>query len=471
MKNPIVRFNWADTTANGYPDLYKYMWGTQDFDLLENNDLRALINGAMEGLARGSVASGAELSTITGLNFTVASGIALGRSGELLVLQTAATAALPSPTAAAGANHLVVLRPVETATGVMAKPTDPGNNVPLCYVQQAQLLVLDGNGGGNPPSAGASDVVLFSVRLAQSAVAFTSAANVSRQLRDLPGRRSVTPNGSLGALPQAFDRRMYAYPNAGNSVGITPSQTVAPFPKSVLFASGSSGVASKFPLSAGAFNGDAGDTFLNFTTGAITGADVDSPDFTPTIPAANTFIWALVQMSPTTDLLSVTYGTQGTYAQCQAALRNQTIAGAGSLPSTNTGFRVALVLVGSSSGAAATEVDVYDARSFCPATPSTADAIVTVTTANSPYVMTGTEQTVELDATLGSVSVTLPSRAAQLGRGYSFDRIDTAEANTALVNRAGADTFDEPVNTTSYPFDPYQSQNFFAGSAKWKIRG
>lgn len=471
MKDPIARLNYGDTTGNGYPDLREYKWRVRDFENQDYGYFQALINGAAEGMFRGAVLTGLDLTSTTGLNFTVLSGAAVGPSGNLMVLYAPTTGALPSPTAAAGARHLVVLRPgPDVPSGYITKPTDPGESVPLLYERTSSLVVLDGS-GGNYPTPATGDVVLFAVRLANGASSFTDAANVSRQERDLPGKQSSRSSGQLGGLPLAFDQRLLVYRSATAVVGIKPSQGESPFSRALSFLSPTSGLASKFPLSGGLYNGAAGDTFLNFTTGAISGADATSSAITPTIPASNTFIWALLMVSPSAGTLSVAYGTQGTYAQCQTALRNQTAAGAGGIPTSSTGYRLALVLLGSSNGTAITELDVYDVRSFNPTAVGRAVFGITTVTGPATLVMTGDEEAVEIDATGGDVTITLPDLVTNAGKVYSFDRLDGTLASAVVINRKNSDTIAEPDNTTSYPMDTYQSQSFFASTAKWKVRG
>ncbi|MDP3165110.1 MAG: hypothetical protein Q8N06_06605 [Hydrogenophaga sp.] len=69
--------------------------------------------------------------------------------------------------------------------------------------------------------------------------------------------------------------------------------------------------------------------------------------------------------------------------------------------------------------------------------------VTTVNTANSPFVLTADHAgLVIMDATAGNISATLPAAAAVVGAPlkFKFVRFD-ATANTATVNRAGADTF------------------------------
>jgi hypothetical protein len=125
------------------------------------------------------------------------------------------------------------------------------------------------------------------------------------------------------------------------------------------------GQASAFPRASGAFA--TGDTFLNFQTGAVSGADTTSSAFTPTIPTAGNCIVATVVLD-SADLLHVYYGTLGTRAQCAAGIANQQNTGsAGNVSATtvsSNNFPIAFVLLSSKDGANITECDVFDARSI-----------------------------------------------------------------------------------------------------------
>lgn len=68
--------------------------------------------------------------------------------------------------------------------------------------------------------------------------------------------------------------------------------------------------------------------------------------------------------------------------------------------------------------------------------------VTTVNAANSPLVLTADNAgIVVLDATAGNISATLPLASALAAMPFRFVRVD-ATANTATVNRAGADTID-----------------------------
>jgi hypothetical protein len=65
----------------------------------------------------------------------------------------------------------------------------------------------------------------------------------------------------------------------------------------------------------------------------------------------------------TDDKLHFNFGTQGTYAQCLSAIKNQTAAGPGAIPAEDGNFPVAYVIVTSNSGSIS-DIQVIDARAF-----------------------------------------------------------------------------------------------------------
>ena len=169
---------------------------------------------------------------------------------------------------------------------------------------------------------------------------------------------SVGKNSNFDHAVGLNDDRIRPYRNSNQSLGVKSSQTEPPFPR--LFTYVTAGTPSLFPRASGAHA--SGDSFLNFQTGAVSGADTTSPSFTPTIPTAGNAIVAAVGLT-TGDLLTVKYGTIGTRAQCYSAIINQTLAGPGAvaLPFAKM---IAFVILTSADGTNVTELDFVDARSF-----------------------------------------------------------------------------------------------------------
>lgn len=92
--------------------------------------------------------------------------------------------------------------------------------------------------------------------------------------------------------------------------------------------------------------------------------------------------------------------------------------------------------------------------------------------ADSPYTISPSDQHLEFDCTGGNIVATLPSRALYAGRTLKVDRADLS-ANTLTLNRAGGDVIaDQTLTDTSYVMDVgLQSEDFFAGTTFWKVRG
>lgn len=461
MNNPFYRqFQFSQDP------LVRYRWRSQDFADFGDNGLFALIQGLQEGQFSGAVLKGMNLLSCTGLNFTVASGFAVGPTGDLFYLPTSVTGTFPQPTAGPwGARSLCVVRPLlyTPPSGYINPPTVPLTTKPLFVDHYAQVVVLDGQGAsGAPPATGANDVILFGLRLVQNATGFTPSGAEFID-RDYPGRRNSFKGGHLLTTAVAWDPRCQPYAAGAASVGIRPAQTL----RGGLLYPGYVGVntGSIFPKSGGSYNGDAGDTFLNFTTGAVSGADTTSSAFSPTVPAENTFIWALVTLT-SADLLSVSYGTAGTYLQCLQKYKNQSSSGAGGIP-TSSNFKVALVLLGSNSGSAVTELDVYDVRGLNQNASAAVPLLNTrrVTQADSPVTVLSTDDVIEFDTSSGVIAVTMPDRASNQGKRYEFQKV-TNDSTVVTMNRAGADTF--IGGGTTYLLDsPYQAQVIIAGTTSW----
>lgn len=446
---------------NGAPRFFnyffRYRWGHQNFEDLQQSILDTM-RGPWEGETGAGILDGLELSA-TALNVGITPGIAVGPSGYLLAVTGTTVVGLTAPVGNP-CRSLIVARPNIIEDTPIVRPTSPFDTVYLNELLGAEIVVLNGTAAASPvyPTPEAGDVVLAAYRLAAGATGVTS-ADLDSDMRDDFGR-----NGGDLALLLRGDPRLRPELATLPTMTVAPSQTIKGTTK--LFTYPGSAKPAVFPLTGGVFTEQ--DAILNFLTGAITGGDGTSPDFTPTIPTAGNFIWALVTLTSANEL-AVGYGTQGTYAQCKAALVNQTSVGAGAIP-TSSSFKIAFVLIGSANGSTVSEMELVDARGPNNFVTGEVKAITVVTSANSPYVMTGTEQVIQMDATGGAVSVTLPARAANQGRQYDFDRID-GSGNSCTVNRAGSDTFAEPVNTTSYPFEGYESHGIFAGSTLWKVRG
>jgi hypothetical protein len=395
----------------------------------------------------------------------VEAGVAVSTNGELLSIDDETPAILTTPIGNPSRSFIVV-RQVITNTDPMTRPTEPGDTVYLHKNYSAEIVVAArGRRRRIPttptPTSRTNDVILCGVRLPAGATVAADDDNFDFSVRSVVG-------GGGYFVPQDyfFDPRMYSYADGTAQIRILPSQTMGAAPGKLAYGGGPKPLA--FPLTSGVFVQTPAS--LNFTTGAIGGGDQDSPDFTPTIPTAGKFIWAVVTVG-TDSLLSVAYGTEGTYAQCKAAMRSQTTAGAGAVPIA-TGAKIGFYLLGSTNGTTITEgPEIVDARG--PGNVAIAGGAVSITaltSANSPYTMDGTEQHITIDASGGDVIVNLPARAANQGTVYPVDRID-ASANNASLVAAGADTYAAPTPIAgTYPLSEYESVDVFAATTKWKIR-
>lgn len=330
----------------------RYKWRAADFDTLQLA-LSDQARGIAEGAYGGAVLLGGDVDpAATGLQVNVSAAVAVGPTGYLHV-QSGVSVSLSAPTGSNPSLSLVVLRPELTPNSLITKPTSPFETVPLRVQQGSQVVVVPGTPAANPayPVKGANDVVLCGVRLAPGQV------NIAETDLDYTVRDEVGRNSEHGQNTFAFDDRCRPFRATATTVGIKPSQTRRPMR---LLDTGK-GQPSIFPKTAGGLF-QAVDTVLNFVTGAITGGDEVSPDFTPVIPSGSNSVVATVVLNAR-DELQVQYGTPGTLAQCLAGIANQTRTGAGSIALARGRYKIAYVVVTSRSGALS-DLLVVDARSL-----------------------------------------------------------------------------------------------------------
>lgn len=337
----LIAYNW----------IKRYNVQAADMNAFQTS-LFANERGMFEGLVGAAVLEGFAIS-ISAMQVIAGSGIAVGPSGYLDVLPASGAVNIVAP-ATGTTRSLVVIQPNVVTGTVIQDPINPNVTDVLTQVQQATLAVIAGVAATSPvyPAVPAGATVLCGVRATAGQVAL-AASDIDLSVQDTVGK-----NGYFNHITGLNDDRIRPYRNSNQSLGVKPSQTVSPTPQSFTYVT--PGVPSIFPKASGLFA--AADTFLNFQTGAISGGDTTSPAFTPTIPTAGNAIVAAVGLN-INDTLTVKYGTQGTRAQCFAAITNQTTVGAGalSLPSAKL---IAFVVLYSSDGANITELDFVDARSF-----------------------------------------------------------------------------------------------------------
>lgn len=338
----------------------KYLWRAVDFETLQQSVMDSM-HGPDEGLLGAAVLSGMDYQSSTGLNVTVSAGIAVAATGDLLCATGSTQVALSVPIGNP-ALTMVVARPNITQQNNITKPEDPFTTVPLNTQHGTSIVVLNGTPSATPnyQAKGVNDVILFGVRLSAGATGFSS-SDLDFEITETPGK-----NSELAQLTFHHDNRLKPYRSSNAVMGIKPAQS-NPGVDTRAFTYALKGVPSVYPKSSGVFT--FADSLLNFSTGAITGGDTDSPDFTPTIPTGTNCIFATVCLSAE-DLVSVKYGIQGTRAQCMDALENMLTSGAGSLSIPDELYKVAFVLV-QSVGGVVSNITVYDARGIGQSSQST----------------------------------------------------------------------------------------------------
>lgn len=310
--------------------------------------------GLAEGLLDASVLKGLDvLPGASGISVAVSGGIAVAATGFLQVVggvildvTAAATGSLPT-------RSLIVSRAFPTDANFINSPTSPFNSVPLNSLQQASAIFLPGTPASAPeyPAIGANDVVLAGLILPAGATGVASEM-IDYELRDIFGK-----NSNAGQLQLKADNRLKPFRLSAKVLGVKPSQDTGIGPR--VFTYPGRLTPSVYPLSISS-SFVAADSFYNFATGAVSGADGKTPAFTPVAASANKSIVCSVTLH-SDDTLAFSYGNEGSFAQCLAAIRNQATGGAGGLATQDGGFPVAFVVVSSHLGVVA-DIQVFDAR-------------------------------------------------------------------------------------------------------------
>jgi hypothetical protein len=452
----------TNPTANPAIELYnfykRYLWNQNDFATWQNGMIN-YAQGMMDGTFHGSVLQGLGILSSTGLNFTVDGGIAFGPTGNLLVNQSAVTGSLSM--SSLPSRNLVVIRPNIIPENYITNPLNPNNQVPLNQVQSAQVLVLSGTPASAPayPASGANDVVLFGIHLGASASSFGN-ESLDFEVRDIPGK-----NSNFAQNFAKYDSRLRPYGILPNIVGIKPSQLAPQFGFPQGFSYGST-VPSIFPKSSsGGYNGAAGDTFLNFLTGSISGADQVSSTFTPTIPASRASIVATVSLT-TSDTLMVQFGTQGTRSQCYAAIQNQTTTGAGSISLPSASKLICFVVLSSYDGVNITSLDVYDCRGM--SAVSTSPSVLNVSASGTFLTTVGT---VRANSASGSFPYYLPLLSScALGTKFTLKNVGpSGVGNTVTLTPNGSDTIDGAPSLVLNSTPVQDSVTVQNGGTQWDI--
>lgn len=330
----------------------RYIWTANDFANFQEavQDLSRTADG---GSFQGAVVKGMDVSPVSGMVLSVEPGVAISASGYALIKEASENVEVT----AASANlkrSLLVIRPKLVLNTVITKPTSPFEQVFLKTTQDSELVVIDGTPSATPeyPSKESEDVVVCGLRLYNGQTTVTD-DDIEWMDREIPGK-----NGEIHQRQSINDARLKPYRSAYNTVTIQPSQKLGKGQRA--FSYGAKGSPSIYPKDSGGLFTNT-DSILNFITGAITGGDDKSDDFTPTVPTSGNSITAVVLLTAN-DTIQVVYGTQGTRAQCLTAIKNQTFGtAAGNLPYAPMGYKLAYVVVTSISGSLA-DIEVMDIR-------------------------------------------------------------------------------------------------------------
>lgn len=339
----------------------RYKWNKTDFADWQDGMVdhsRGMFEGLFGGAVMEGFAPSGTGSTGSGdFALTISAGIASGPTGYLNVINDPTWLEISAPSADFE-RALVVVRPDVQQETAISKPTDPSTTVYLNDAQKSAIEVLRGVVSNNPeyPSTEANDVVLCGLRLYSGQTSLGS-DDIDLEPREVPGA-----NSNFQQNFGKYDDRLRPYLSTYKVIGIKPSQLESPMPRAFSYVSKQT--PSTFPKdSGGSYNGSAGDTFVDLETGAVTGADEATSNFTPTIPTAGNAIVACLSLS-TTDELKLSYGTEGTRAQCIEGIKNQSGSGAGSVSITFGTKPIAFIIVESDDGSTVSQMDFIDCRSF-----------------------------------------------------------------------------------------------------------
>lgn len=346
MADPITLFNYYR----------RYKWRSADFQKLQDN-LLAESDALASGAYGAAVLEGLEVTPATGLQVAVAIGVAAGPTGTMMANTEELLLSVTAPTGSFAAKSLIVIRPSVVQQTYITKPTSPFESVPLEFVRGIELAFIEGTASATPdyPAKAATDVILAGIKLSPGQSTITT-YDLDFNVRENLGVNS----DHIGKRVNSEDTRLKPYRSTYKVLGIKPSQTSGSQVK--LFSFPGKTTPSIFPKTSGGLYNDT-DTFLDFVTGAITGGDQVSADFTPTIPTGSNSIVATVFLA-TADTLSVQYGTQGTFQQCVDAIANQDTSGAaGSIYATQTDYKVCYVIITSVSGSVS-DIRIVDARAL-----------------------------------------------------------------------------------------------------------
>lgn len=383
---------------------FRYAWDQNNFNDWQSG-MVSLERGAMEGLFEGAVLGGFDLTAVSGMVLQASTGIAVGPTGYLMVMNSANNLIFTPPVSNPRLD-LIVVRPLLTNTGFITRPTTPFDSVPLKVLQDCQVIVIQGTEGATPdyPAAGVNDVVIAGIRLTAAMSAFTDPKyDGDFNKREIMGKRSNFQQ-NFGR----YDDRLRPVKNTFNSLAIFPSQLIHPNSRAFSFVNKT--MPSIFPKSGGLYNH--AQTFLNFLTGAISGGDTTSSAFTPTIPAAGTFINATVGIT-TNDTIQVAYGVAGTHTQCFDGISNQSLSSsAGGVAILANAKPIAIVTLGSLDGVNINTLEYVDCRGVVgTGSANSGMGSSSMIAAALPYTITAADngRVLEVNTSTGPGSIQLPT--------------------------------------------------------------
>lgn len=333
---------------------FRQLWTAQNFTDWQDG-MVSLGRGAMEGTFGASILKGFAPS-VTGMSLEASSGLAFGPSGYFNVIAAQSILGTLAPPTGDLERVLIVIRPNLVDSEYITVPPLITTPVPAKQLQESVMAVLRGVEASSPvyPAKAANDVVAFGLRLypGQTAIA---PEDFDFEVRDIPGK-----NSNFQQDQAKYDDRLRPYLVSNTVLGILPSQLEAPFSR--VFSYVNKSQPSIFPKNSGGdYNGAAGVTLLNFTTGVISGADEVSVNFTPQIPTAGNAIVATVGLR-SDDTLAVSYGTQGTRTQCFNGILSQETVGPGSVLIPDATKPISFLICYSDDGLSITEIDFLDCR-------------------------------------------------------------------------------------------------------------
>jgi hypothetical protein len=311
--------------------------------------------GLGEGLAGAAVVKGGEIAVSGAMGLSVGATIATAASGYLHVQNGAVFLdASDSADASLPTRSLVVLTPALTDADYVGSPTIPFTQVPLHQLQKTEVKLIAGTPSTTPdyPAKGDNDVILCGL------IVPPGISSLTESMFDFEVRESIGVNSLIEQNQVRFDDRLMPYRASYKSLGIKPSQSVGSGPLAMSYPGRLS--PSVFPLTAGIFTPL--DTFIDFSTGMISGGDATTPAFTPIIPSGSNSQIVVVTLCHN-DTLRFNYGTAGGFSQCLNAIRNQVYSGAGALPPQDGNFPLAFVIL-TSNGGSLSDIQVMDGRPF-----------------------------------------------------------------------------------------------------------